>query len=1140
MKPEFALNLSFDGITLLRRVRGGWAILGEAALDGDMAREMAWLREAAAAAAPHGTEVKLILPEDQIKFLDREAGGAPETAARAALEGATPYPVAELRIDAEETGGRLHVAAVAEETLAEAEAFALEHGFQPVGFVAAKGNGFGREVVFGPAQSWTGKALTPESAGLKIVPMPEGVEVSAGETDAEAAVDADPSPRAPFAAEDDAPAPETPEQAPTAEAPASEVFEDTPEAAEDDQPIDEPEAAPDNALASDSPEHAPGEAHAKTSDEEPTQARPDTADQENVVEPEVSPAPTPAPSEADSKSSDATSEQSSQPEPTSPDASEAAPHAQPSEPESSDPEAPEATPTEEPSAPEPPASKAKAKAPPAPRAEPAQASFAFQSTRSREEARESPRAPLRANPEDRPAGRLSLSKTSKRKAPAAPKKPAAKKAAEGPATPAPDLEASLSRPDPVPPLRSERRSDATPPLRAERSSDAAPRDAAEPGSEAKPARGSRAAPVPPARPGRAAEPGPQLSKPSGQAPAPRAEAGDDIPPAPRRSGAGARPEPQAEPPVAPLRPAAAAQGEGRRDTAPQTPQRPQSGAPQAEDRSAERPPLSARDRIAALRPGTEAPAGTAVDTPALAAGLAAFSGSRRDDPAEAPGPEAAQNLPRGTRPGVGSFFARKPRIDPEKAAEEERMTVFGARRKDGYVGGKPRYLGLMLTSALLVFLLGVAAWASVFLEDGIARFFRETPETAVASLAPSEDLPALPLETSARPAARPAPAPEVDPVREARLETGAETDAARSPAPESAEEAGAEPAPEAPAALPEAPAEAPPRLLSPEEAEATYAATGIWQRAPGAPAEIAGEESGDPYVASIDPEVPQFDATALPEVAAAPDSAPASLPIPAPAGTPFDLDARGLVRATPEGAVNPDRVRIFAGLPPAVPPRRGAALAPLMEAIPERGDGSRPAPTEIFNRVQESSGLRPSARPEDLQEQNDRANLAGFSRSELAAFRPEVRPENAKDELEADRSATAQAVETSNRPSGRPGNIAAIVAAVEASRAAAPAPAQSQQVAQAAPRTVAPSVPSNTSVSRAATEENALNLRRINLIGVYGNESNRQALVRLGNGRYVKVGVGDRLDGGRVSAIGESQLRYVKGGRNMTLEMPRG
>jgi len=37
-----------------------------------------------------------------------------------------------------------------------------------------------------------------------------------------------------------------------------------------------------------------------------------------------------------------------------------------------------------------------------------------------------------------------------------------------------------------------------------------------------------------------------------------------------------------------------------------------------------------------------------------------------------------------------------------------------------------------------------------------------------------------------------------------------------------------------------------------------------------------------------------------------------------------------------------------------------------------------------------------------------------------------------------------------------------------------------------------------------------------------------------------KVKVGDRLDGGRVSAIGDGELRYQKGGRNIVLQMPRG
>ena len=37
-----------------------------------------------------------------------------------------------------------------------------------------------------------------------------------------------------------------------------------------------------------------------------------------------------------------------------------------------------------------------------------------------------------------------------------------------------------------------------------------------------------------------------------------------------------------------------------------------------------------------------------------------------------------------------------------------------------------------------------------------------------------------------------------------------------------------------------------------------------------------------------------------------------------------------------------------------------------------------------------------------------------------------------------------------------------------------------------------------------------------------------------------KVEVGDRIDGGRVLAIGESTLRYQKDGRNVTLGMPSG
>ena len=85
-----------------------------------------------------------------------------------------------------------------------------------------------------------------------------------------------------------------------------------------------------------------------------------------------------------------------------------------------------------------------------------------------------------------------------------------------------------------------------------------------------------------------------------------------------------------------------------------------------------------------------------------------------------------------------------------------------------------------------------------------------------------------------------------------------------------------------------------------------------------------------------------------------------------------------------------------------------------------------------------------------------------------------------------------------------------------------------------------PTGPISRGVAAAATDENAINLRQINLIGVYGRPSDRRALVRLANGRYVRVGVGDRLDGGRVAAINDSTLNYVKSGRTHTLEIPSG
>ena len=87
---------------------------------------------------------------------------------------------------------------------------------------------------------------------------------------------------------------------------------------------------------------------------------------------------------------------------------------------------------------------------------------------------------------------------------------------------------------------------------------------------------------------------------------------------------------------------------------------------------------------------------------------------------------------------------------------------------------------------------------------------------------------------------------------------------------------------------------------------------------------------------------------------------------------------------------------------------------------------------------------------------------------------------------------------------------------------------------------IVPDVPSSPRVTKKATIQNVLNLRRTNLIGVFGNSKSRRALVRLSNGKRQMVTVGDTIDGGKVAAIGESELRYIKGGKNITLKVPQG
>jgi hypothetical protein len=147
-------------------------------------------------------------------------------------------------------------------------------------------------------------------------------------------------------------------------------------------------------------------------------------------------------------------------------------------------------------------------------------------------------------------------------------------------------------------------------------------------------------------------------------------------------------------------------------------------------------------------------------------------------------------------------------------------------------------------------------------------------------------------------------------------------------------------------------------------------------------------------------------------------------------------------------------------------------------------------------------------------------------------------------------AANPSIVAISRRPEPRPDDLsraveAAVAAAVREPEpelaAASPdlKPEEADELDEGDVADAGPSIPSNASVAKQATFKNAINLSKMNLIGTYGTDSRRTALIRQSNGRYKKVEVGDKIDGGTIVAITEGEVRYQKGGRVLTLEMPR-
>ncbi|MGR3571533.1 hypothetical protein [Brevirhabdus sp.] len=1045
MKPNFALDLSHDGINLLLRGRNGWLRVGEVALDDpDMNQALRMLRRSAADLAQGGLSSKLLIPNSQILYTRLRAPGPDDDSRRAqiraALEGRTPYDVDDLVFDFVDTSEpQVMVAVVARATLQEAEDFATEHRLNPVSFAARPD----------PAR-FAGEPFFGETRYAATILNGAAVERDTTPVVVRGAASSDPSAFAEAGAEAGAEG----YGAASSPPPASDA-----EPAED---LGGPSGAGEAGSAVSERDARVERDAAKGGDGDPT---PPPADD----------APPRAAADLDEAKR----------------ASAAAPRA----------ESEEAAPVE----PE----RGFAEAPTA---------FSFRSRRDAG-AKDGSTPPSL----DQISSRiLKLAEAERRLyTPVPPKTPGAAPltSAEKPDRTSVDLAEPVARGGDAPRGTIETRTSATGATRDKSTATAGAQAFTE-----EPADKTDAAIRP--------------ADGTGQAAAGRLNASDAGASSDTDRGLGA------------LR---ATRSTGADSRIAPLPELPETSPPVAAHRvqAPRRPAFSADDHT----PPHEPP-----PAPHMLAGFMARSA----------------NLKSGRVIG-----AAKP--DPEAEA----MTVFGARQSQRPQRNRT---GLLLTAVLVLVLIAVAALSSMYLAPSVANLFRdpaqliaqaEPPAAVTPSVSPADDTATALVETTAvettvRPVApaKTPPAPQAQPVTEivARAEASDMQIAAVAPAKDTGTAAldtlNLAGAPRGRSAVGNARAsrQSSGRLPTTRETERRYAATGIWLLPPRqSPTPSPRTEVSDGIVlASIDPVNRSQDALALPDVLRDTQDTPYGVP-PLPSDTTASpAGATDTARALPADDPSPNAdLRDRAGPPPVVNAASTAKYRPIYRprtatATAAGADTAGPdAPAAAADTSATTSGSAPGSTPGSAPASAaasiyaPTASRPVVSAAKAGDPRPLPRPggaarpadapgaaggtsanaPDAKPDLE---NATKQAVAASAVPVDRPNNLREAFARLQAARE------KEAAAARARARKTNTQIATTPTVARQATTTNAIQLGQVSLIGVYGSPSKRRALVRLPSGRFVKVEVGDKLDGARVSGIGADSLRLKKGSRDMVLRMPKG
>ena len=316
----------------------------------------------------------------------------------------------------------------------------------------------------------------------------------------------------------------------------------------------------------------------------------------------------------------------------------------------------------------------------------------------------------------------------------------------------------------------------------------------------------------------------------------------------------------------------------------------------------------------------------------------------------------------------------------------------------------------------------------------------------------------------------------------------------------------------------------------------------------------------EPTSAVVEPAPVAATPPTAPAVEATPETAPAAITAPRPPQRPAALARQAAAPApapAPEAAPEPEVAATPTTAPtttanaaPAIapPPARpeSAAAAQVAEAVgaavvaagidaSTRSSTSgtqvvaesisRPAPRRDFRPVRVAAAATPAvSRPATTRQA---APQPARATQRTAAAQPQRQPAR---QVAAQPARQLVAAQPARKAAAQPTRRAA----AQPARQAAATPRR----AAAAQRPASNNPTSSTTAAAAATQHVNLSRRGLTLIGVFGPESARYAMVRLSNGSVHRVKAGDRVQGARVAAVGQSTVQFANNGRTTTLAMP--